>query len=372
MDGLKNDTLALVLPKLDVFSESFIRVQIEALQPEYILHGGVFPSVITDTRNREETVLPVPSSETVGQSGLPGLGHQLALAEWLRAKGIRVLLAQYGVCGAAVAPACRLAGVRLIVHFHGFDASRQSTLKRYAAAYLEMFSVAETVVGVSAPMCAQLRAIGCPESKILHNPYGVQEQFLALQPPLQDPVFVAVGRFVEKKGPLQTIEAFRAVHSIHPEARLWMAGDGPLLEACRDAVRRYGLEKEVMFPGILRHDMVPAFLQRGLAFVQHSVQAESGDSEGTPVAILEASAAGLPVISTRHAGIPEAVQDGISGILVQEGDITGMSEAMRSLLETPGLARRMGDAGRRHIRERYAMKRYLTTLKAALSGDAAP
>jgi glycosyltransferase involved in cell wall biosynthesis len=95
--------------------------------------------------------------------------------------------------------------------------------------------------------------------------------------------------------------------------------------------------------------MVPAFLQRGLAFVQHSVRAPSGDSEGTPVAILEAAASGLPVVSTRHAGIPEAVLDEVSGLLVEEGNVSAMADAMCRLLDTPGLAVRMGEAGRKHM-----------------------
>jgi glycosyltransferase involved in cell wall biosynthesis len=327
--------------------------------------------MVTETSHRETTALPFPAPGVADTGVLPGAELHEALADWLRVHGIRVLLAQYGVCGAAVAPACRIAGVRLVVHFHGFDASRRSILETYAELYREMFSVAQAVIAVSKPMCAKLAAISCPESKLVYNPYGVQDHFFTVRPSFRDPVFVFVGRFVEKKGPLLTLEAFRSVHEMQPSAKLWMAGDGPLLSACRDTVRIYGLENAVMFPGILRHDMVSAFLQRGWAFIQHSMQAESGDSEGTPVAILEAAAAGLPVVSTRHAGIPEAVQDEVSGLLVDEGDVAGMSAAMCRLLKNPGLARRMGEAGRLHMREWYTMKRYLATLEAALAGNTA-
>jgi glycosyltransferase involved in cell wall biosynthesis len=365
MDGPKNNTLAILLPKMDTFSETFIHAQVEFLQPLFLLHGGVFPKEITDTRTRETTALRYDAMD--GAESAPGPVQHAVLADWMRENGVRVLLAQYGVCGAAVAPACRMAGVRLIVHFHGFDASRRSTLEAFARPYLAMFEAAHAVIVVSRPMHAQLLNMGCPEAKLVYNPYGVQDRFFSVQPAFRDQVFVAVGRFVEKKGPLLTLEAFRRVHARFPAARLWMAGDGPLLDACRDTVRNDGLDRVVMFPGILRHDMVPAFLQRGLAFVQHSVRAPSGDSEGTPVAILEAAASGLPVVSTRHAGIPEAVLDEVSGLLVEEGNVSAMADAMCRLLDTPGLAVRMGEAGRKHMQEHYTMKRYLATLEALLA-----
>jgi glycosyltransferase involved in cell wall biosynthesis len=262
-----------------------------------------------------------------------------------------------------------MAGVRLVVHFHGFDASRRSTLAKYASAYAVLFEEAAAVLAVSRPMHAQLLALGCPESKIVYNPYGVQEQFFSIAPSFQDPVLVSVGRFVEKKGPLATIEAFRYAHARVPAARLWMAGEGPLLQACRDMVSTYSMQEAVFFPGVLRHDMVPAILQRGRAYVQHSVQASSGETEGTPVAILEAAAAGLPVIATRHAGIPEAVLDGVTGLLVNEGDVDTMADAMCRLLESPSLAQQLGAAGRLHMQTHYNMKRYLDTLRSLLHGN---
>jgi glycosyltransferase involved in cell wall biosynthesis len=369
MDGLRNDTLAVLLPKLDVYSESFIQVQIDALKPAYILHGGVFPTIVTDTNTRNSDLLHLPVPTSAEEGVLPVRESQAALAGWLSAHGVRVLLAQYGICGAAVAPACRLAGVRLVVHFHGFDASRRSTLAKYASAYAVMFDNAAAVLAVSKPMCAQLLAVGCPAEKIVYNPYGVQEQFFSIGPSFRDPVLVSVGRFVEKKGPLMTLEAFRAAHARFPAAKLWMAGEGPMLQECRDMVSRYGMQAAVFFPGILRHDMVPAILQRGRAFVQHSVQASSGETEGTPVAILEAAAAGLPIIATRHAGIPEAVLDGVSGLLVDQGDVGGMADAMCRLLESPSLAQQLGEAGRQHMRAHYDMKRYLGTLGSLLKAD---
>ena len=94
--------------------------------------------------------------------------------------------------------------------------------------------------------------------------------------------------------------------------------------------------------------------------------ASSGDSEGTPVAIMEASAASLPVVSTFHAGIPDVILDGITGILVPETDIDKMADAMLTLLNDKELARKMGRAGRERIKSEYSMERYINVLKTLL------
>ena len=118
---------------------------------------------------------------------------------------------------------------------------------------------------------------------------------------------------------------------------------GNLQAAC---VRNLSLEKNVFFPGVLKPEMIAGFMQKSLAFVQHSIVASTGDSEGTPVAIMEASAASLPVISTYHAGIPDVILDGITGFLVPEKDIDKMADAMMVLLKDKELARKMGLAGK--------------------------
>ena len=107
-------------------------------------------------------------------------------------------------------------------------------------------------------------------------------------------------------------------------------------------------------------------MQTARAFVQHSMTAPSGDSEGTPVAILEASASGLPVIATNHGGIPGAVLDGVTGYLVDEGDIEAMSERMRKLAQEPELAGVLGAAARAHVELQFGLQDTLGRLWAVI------
>src|SRR5690606_24279507 len=111
----------------------------------------------------------------------------------------------------------------------------------------------------------------------------------------------------------------------HPDASLIMAGDGVLLNMCQNLARHLEIEKQVLFPGVITPETYRELLSESLAFVQHSITAANGDMEGTPLAVLEAGAAGLPVISTKHAGIPDVIVDGKTGLLCVEHDVATMA-----------------------------------------------
>jgi glycosyltransferase involved in cell wall biosynthesis len=173
---------------------------------------------------------------------------------------------------------------------------------------------------------------------------------------------LAVGRFVEKKAPTLTIRAFAEAHRAHPEARLRMIGDGPLLDRCRELVKDLAVDDAVMFLGMQPHETVEREMRRARCFVQHSVEAESGDSEGTPVGILEAATSGLPVISTRHGGISDVVVEGETGLLVEERDVPGMAEHMIRLIRQPDLAAQLGRAARRRAETHFSREQSLGAL----------
>jgi glycosyltransferase involved in cell wall biosynthesis len=161
---------------------------------------------------------------------------------------------------------------------------------------------------------------------------------------------------VEKKAPHLLILAFSEVHRQRPDAQLRIIGDGPLLPFCRELVRQLRLGDSVEFLGVQPHERVQVEMRRSRGFAQHSIVASSGDSEGTPVAVMEASASGLPVIATDHAGIPDVVVDGVTGFLVDEGDVFAMASSMLKLVEDPMLAQRMGRAGRARVEQQFSQQ----------------
>ena len=254
------------------------------------------------------------------------------------------VLAEFGPVGVRVREACRLVGVPLIAHFHGVDATQYNCLQEHAQTYPLLLRDAAAVVGVSRAMCRQLVNLGAVPDKVHYNPYGVDfNAFCGARPEQAPPLFLSVGRFVDKKAPHLTILAFAQVHQTCPEARLLMIGDGPLLNACRDMSIGLGLGESVAFWGKRSSTEIQEAMRQARAFVQHSLVAGDGDSEGTPVAILEAGASGLPVVATRHAGIPDVVAENQTGFLVDERDVENGQHTIR-LVNDPGLAGRIGRA----------------------------
>jgi glycosyltransferase involved in cell wall biosynthesis len=280
----------------------------------------------------------------------------------------RAVLAEYGQTAAATVDACNDLRIPLIAHFHGYDASVQSVLDEQASEYQKLFRHAAAIIAVSRAMQRRLIDLGAPPERTHWNPCGVDcSVFQATDPAAAPPVLAMVGRLTEKKGPTYSIRAFAGALRDVPEARLRILGDGPLRAECERLVAELGVGHAVEFMGARPHEEIADMLRGARAFVQHSVVAASGDSEGTPVAVLEAGASGLPVLATRHAGIPDVVVAGETGMLVDEQDVQGMSAHMTMMLRDPALAGRMGAMARSHVSEHFSMHRSIERLWGVIS-----
>nr|MBA3326647.1 glycosyltransferase [Paracoccaceae bacterium] len=143
-------------------------------------------------------------------------------------------------------------------------------------------------------------------------------------------------------------------------------GDGPLRELCDALIDELALGDRVSMHGTLDYEEYVRLMRRASLFVQHSVTAPNGDTEGFPVSIMEAMSTGLPVVSTRHSGIPEGVEEGVTGLLVAEGDTEAMAAAMTELLADPPRAARMGAAGRSRVLSHFTQQESLSRLRAIL------
>lgn len=367
-----SDRLVLLCPEPAAASETFIRAHRDLLPFTVIsLYRWRFPYQV-DGR-RWVALLPGILRLLTERLHHPGLAYwserqgQQQVARWLRENKAHAVLAEYGPLAAGIAPACRIANIPLVVVFHGFDAYQRDLLEMYRHQYSHLFTTAAAVVVVSDPMRQQLIQLGAPAERIKVNPCGVDPtRFCDADPAAAPPHFLAIGRFVGKKGPLLTIEAFAKAHQKEPSIRLTMIGTGPLLAECQKRAVELGLEDAITFAGDCSHTRVQAELRQGRAVVQHSLRCASGDQEGTPVALIEAQMAGLPVVSTLHAGIPGVVIDGCTGFLVPEGDVSGMAEAMFRLARDPQLAAVMGAAGRAHALKYHTMERHISALTATI------
>jgi colanic acid/amylovoran biosynthesis glycosyltransferase len=365
--------ICLVSNSAEEYSQTFVRDHISHLHGEVLPLLGDWP----DLRHKGQFILPrrcrlgvrfsnrFPSwlTERIRKAGENHLASFIKQGE--------VTLAEFATVGAGLVRPCRIAKVPLVVHFHGYDAYHRKTLEKYQKGYQEMFLSAAAFVVVSKVMCEEVVRLGAPREKVHLNSYGVDVlRFASTDAGSNPPHFLAMGRFVEKKAHFLTILAFeRALRQCH-DIRLSLAGDGPLLDCCKQLVRALRLEEVVEFLGVVSHDKVPTLMRSFRGFVQHSVTAPSGDSEGNPVAVMEAGASGLPVVSTKHAGIPDTVTHGETGLLSEEMDIDLMANHMTLLARDPSLASTMGENARVRIQTFFSMERSIQGLYGILEATA--
>ena len=368
-----------VQPNAGEPSETFIRAHTTELPVDWVLHG--YPP-----RFERRPVLDRSSlrgAATLARHCLRGVrprcgwGHlRSGLSEWAATcaylRAIEefqpdVVLAEYGTMGVLVREACRASETPLVVCFHGYDATRTALVQRLAAEYRKLFRDAAALVASSRFLAGRLVARGATSDRIFHVAYGIDcKRFQGGEPAAAPPVFLAVGRFVDKKAPHLTLTAFAKALRDQPEARLRMIGAGPLLAACRTLASTLGIEHAVTFLGAQPHEVVEREMRAARAFVQHSVVAPDGDCEGTPVALLEAGATGIPVLTTRHASIPDVVTHGETGLLIEERDSDAMARHMTALARDPQLAARLGRAAQARVSEAYTTDLCIARLREIL------
>ncbi len=293
------------------------------------------------------------------------------LEKRFKASRVSHVLANYGPTAVSLMRVCESNKLPLIAHFHGYDAHTESVVAKHSEAYRMLGKKAKAIIVVSDFMRHALMAVGVAESTLHLLRCSPEAGSHAIMRPVpESPTFVAVGRMVEKKAPYLTLLAFAKITSRLPAARLILVGDGPLREVVESMVLALDLEHKVECAGALTHEAVADVLGRATAFVQHSVSPRfggaRGDCEGTPVAIQEAMAAGVPIVSTRHAGIPEILRDGESALLVDERDVNAMADAMLRIALDPLLAGRLGREARKRVDEGLNAREYARKLRAII------
>jgi len=365
--------LCIVSPNKNAYSQTFIRAHKENL-PATIraLYASDYNNLSDENGPLVQPALRDRLRRALLRRSLklePGYFEKQAASRFLMRNRVDAVLAEFGPTATLMMGVCKQMGIPLIAHFHGFDAYRRATLESFGLHYGELFENAAAIIAVSRDMQDQLLSLGAPRQKLHYNSCGVDASAFQGADPLHNPpTFIAVGRFVDKKAPHLSLLAFKKVFEKIPDARLVMIGDGPLWEACYQMTKAFRLSDVVELSGPRSQSEVASAMQKARAFIQHSVRTQDGDSEGTPVAVLEAGASGLPVVATRHAGIKDAVVDSQTGLLVDEGDIVGMAEHMMRLATDAHLAARLGRAAREWICSEYSMEKSIDNLWRIIEG----
>ncbi|ADO47906.1 colanic acid biosynthesis glycosyltransferase WcaL [[Enterobacter] lignolyticus] len=247
-----------------------------------------------------------------------------------------VFIAHFGPAGVTAAKLRELGAVRgkLATVFHGIDISSRDVLRRYTAEYQQLFRRGDMMLPISDLWAARLRAMGCPESKVAVSRMGVNMDNFA-QRPLRAPgetlQIISVARLTEKKGLHVAIDACRQLKAQGVRFHYRILGLGPWERRLRTLIEQYQLEEVVEMPGFRPSHEVKAMLEAADVFLLPSITGADGDMEGIPVALMEAMAVGIPVVSTRHSGIPELIDSGVSGWLVAESDAAALARQLSEL-----------------------------------------
>lgn len=249
---------------------------------------------------------------------------------------------------------------RLITSFHGYDMS-QHLQKTGQHTYDHLFKTGDQFLPISEHWHNKLIKLGCPREKISVHRMGIDLSTYVFQDRVETATehtrFLAIGRLVEKKGIEFAIRALKQASEKQPDLSLDIVGDGPLRNELEQMTRDLGLTDRVRFCGWQTQAEIRAHISDATVLVTPSVTARDGDQEGIPMVLMEAMASGLPVISTYHSGIPELVQDKVSGRLVPERDVEGLANAMGEVAREPGLRRQYASEARKRVEDQFNLHR---------------
>lgn len=244
---------------------------------------------------------------------------------------------------------------KLVTSFRGYDATKY--LSERPGFYEELFKEGDLFLPVSQSLKDRLIKAGCNERKIrvFHSGIDCQKFPFAKRVVVegQSAIVVTVGRLVEKKGINYAIKAMARVVGSGRRVTYLIIGDGELRRELESLIQDLKLSAHVQLLGWKNHDQVVQVLQRAHILVAPSVTAENGDQEGIPNVLKEAMSMGLPVVSTWHSGIPELVEDGVSGYLVKERDVDSLADRLSYLIDHPEVWSIMGSGGRNCIQRHY-------------------
>jgi len=374
---MKNN-LAIFSPALGAVSETFIRRHIVSIAPERTVvitnykaapvkgHWSVeCPTLILGKPDFSQQGLAFFLKRISGMS--PEIYQDYMISKFLKKHRVDVIMGEYLDRSLKLLPIAKKLDIRFFVHAHGYDLSlkfRDPKIRKSYCSYRE----ADGVITVNKIQKERLVNLGLDPDKVHIVPCGVEIPNAYYPKKKSDKVrCVAVGRMVAKKAPITLLNAFRQVLQKYPGVTLEYVGDGPLMPEVRQFVSEFDLEGNIILHGSLPNQVTMTIMERSDIFLQHSVtDPESGDEEGLPVAILEAMARGLPVVSTYHAGIPEAVVDSETGFLVAEEDIQAMAAVLERLIENPGLRLELGTKGRERAKDFFSSQKEISTLREIL------
>ncbi len=284
-------------------------------------------------------------------------GEYQTLVSLLERHGADLMHIYFGHTGVHLLPFIEQWDKPCVVSFHGADVAHKQDVKDYPAKLRRLFDAVPLVLARSQSLAERLIHLGCPSEKLRINRTGIPLNdfpFVDRQlPPDGKWKVVQACRLIPKKGVATSLRAFAIFKKDNPKAEFFIAGKGPLQPELEMLADGLGILRDVHFVGFLSQPKLLELYASSHLFLHPSEISANQDQEGVPNSVLEAMATGLPVIATRHGGIPEAVDHGRTGLLVAEEDHVGLANAMQEIIRSPGLLKQMGAHARSTVVDRF-------------------
>jgi glycosyltransferase involved in cell wall biosynthesis len=287
------------------------------------------------------------------------LGHVGVYDRFLRRGGARLVHAHFGTGAVEALPIARRARLPLVVTFHGHDVNRapaEDASGRYVRRLADVFDQASLLLPVSEFIASRLLELGADPDKIRVHHLGVPVPATLPRPEADRHGVTFVGRLTRQKGADDLLLALsRLDPSLLASTPVRVVGDGPERGRLEDLAQAVP-GADIRFLGQRSSAEVADLLATTAVFVGPSKAVPEGDAEAFGLAALEASRAGVPVVSYDYAGIPEAVVDGVTGLLAPVGDVDGLAERLRVLLTDRAYAVRLGSAGQERVAAQFDVR----------------
>lgn len=341
-------------------SETFVRNQTDALRTWRALPFGVARMNSILSRDTDAILFGSSLRDRASLASFRLTGRSRRVEAFLRENDVDVVHAHFGSEAVSIWRQCRHLGMPLVVTLHGHDVTAGPLTPgfegwRYRRRLRRMFGYASAIIAVSEFIRGQAISLGAPLDRTVVRYIGIPVASSDVSAEADETMWdvAFVGRLSEKKGVMDLLEAIAGMPN-GQSVRVAIVGEGPLDATLRAFSEHHGLD--IHFLGHRSPAEVRSVLSRARVFVAPSQMAESGDAEGFGLVFLEAALAGLPVVAYRHGGVPEAVVDGETGILVEERDVSGLRDAVCTLLTEAQLAARMGRAGQARVVQSFDIR----------------
>jgi glycosyltransferase involved in cell wall biosynthesis len=295
-------------------------------------------------------------------------GEYQALSNLLERRGAELMHIYFGHTGVHLLPFIECWRRPCVVSFHGADVMLKAANPEYAEKLRKVFHAAPLILARSRSLERRLIALGCPPERIRINRTGVPlQQFpLVRRKAPKDGAwhFLQACRLIPKKGLTTCLKAFAIFQRANPRAELFIAGKGPLQPMLESLALEIGIAQNVHFTGFLSQPDLLALYHRCNVFLHPSEMPADENQEGIPNSILEAMATGMPVLATRHGGIPEAVEHGRCGALVDERDFAALAHEMEKITRSRHSFSEMGVLASESVAANFEQRAQIATLEA--------